>query len=110
MDNFSKTDGDANVLELALSLLVLKQEDLYVAYCPSLELSSYGSTIDEARTGFDEVIDAYLEYCKKNQSLKEDLKRHGWTVIDQKNHIKAEPPATVDLNIITTTPKVTLNA
>src|SRR5690349_17405391 len=99
MDNFIKTDGSANVLELLLSVLVLKQDDLYVAYCPSLELSSYGTTIDEARTGFDEVIDAYLEYCKENQSLKEDLKKHGWTVVDQQNNIKAEPPATVNLNI-----------
>jgi predicted RNase H-like HicB family nuclease len=98
MKNYIKTDGLDNVLELQLNVLVFQQGDYYVAYCPSLNLSSYGDTIEEAKIGFDEVMEAYLEDCKENGSLHEDLIRNGWNVNIQ-NHKKAEPPAMVELNI-----------
>lgn len=69
-----------------------------MAYCPSLNLSSYGDSIEDAKIGFDEIMQSYLEYFKENGSLHEDLIKMGWTLNSQ-NHKKVEPPATVDLNI-----------
>ena len=98
MKNYIKTDVFDNVMELQLSVLVFQQGDYYVSYCPSLNLSSYGETIEEAKTGFDEVMVAYLEECKENGSLCDDLVKNGWKINIQ-NHKKAEPPAIVDLDI-----------
>ncbi|RWZ88344.1 MULTISPECIES: hypothetical protein [unclassified Hydrotalea] len=98
MKNYIKTDGFDNVIELQLNVLVLQQGDYYVAYCPSLNLSSYGDTIDDAKVGFDEVMEAYLEECKENGTLHDDLVKNGWT-FNIHNHKKAEPPAMVELNI-----------
>lgn len=98
MKNYIKTDGLDNVIELQLNVLVFQQGDFYVAYCPSLNLSSYGDTIDDAKTGFDEVMEAYLDECEENGSLRDDLVKNGWTLNIQ-NHKKAEPPAVVELNI-----------
>ncbi|MBY0347529.1 MAG: hypothetical protein K2W79_04650 [Hydrotalea flava] len=98
MKNYIKTDGFDKVIELQLNVLVLQQGDYYVAYCPSLNLSSYGDTIDDAKVGFDEVMEAYLEECKENDTLHDDLVKNGWT-FNIHNHKKAEPPAMVELNI-----------
>lgn len=98
MKNFLKTDEFDNIIELRLNVLVFQEGDYYVAYCPSLNLSSYGDSIDDAKAGFDEVMEAYLEDSKANNSLQEDLLKNGWT-LDIQNHKKVEPPTTVDLNI-----------
>jgi hypothetical protein len=98
MKNYIKTDGLDNIIELQLNVLVFQQGDYYVAFCPSLNLSSYGDSVDDAKVGFDEVMTSYLEDCKENNSLHEDLLKNGWTFNIQ-NHKKAEPPAMVELNI-----------
>lgn len=98
MKNYLKTDSLDNVIELQLNVLVFQEGDYYVAYCPSLNLSSYGDSVEDAKTGFDEVMEAYLEECKDNGSLRDDLVKNGWTFNIQ-NHKKAEPPAMIELNI-----------
>ena len=98
MKNLIKTDGFDNILELQLNVLGFQEGDYYIALCPSLNLSSYGNSIDDAKTGFDEVMTSYLEECNENNSLREDLIKNGWTV-NIKNHKKADPPAMVELNI-----------
>lgn len=79
MKNYIKTDGFDSVIELQLNVLVFQQGDFYVSYCPSLNLSSYGDTIDDAKAAFDEVMEAYLDECKENGSLHDDLIKNGWT-------------------------------
>jgi predicted RNase H-like HicB family nuclease len=98
MKNYSKTDGIDQIIELQLNVLVFQQGDYYVAYWPSLNLSSYGDTLDDAKVGFDEVIEAYFEECRENCSLHDDLIKNGWTVNIQ-NQKKAEPSAMIELNI-----------
>ena len=97
MKNYIKTDGES-VLELQLNVLVFQQGDYYVALCPSLNLSSYGDTIEDAKEGFDEVMETYLEDCRENGSLHQDLIKNGW-VLHIENSKRADPPAMVDLNI-----------
>ena len=43
---FSKTKG---TLEVSVSVYVFKEHDVYVAYCPSLDLSGYDRTEEDAR-------------------------------------------------------------
>ena len=97
MKNLIKTDSFDNVIELQLNVLVFQQGDYYVAYCPSLNLSSYGDTISDAKSGFDEVMEAYLEECRENGSLHDDLVKNGWKLNIQ-NHKK--PNLLLWLNLI----------
>lgn len=96
MANLIKTDGNQNVLMLQLSVLVFQEGEYFVSLCPSLDLSSYGSSIQEAKDGFDEVMKAYIENGTRNKTLHKDLTSHGWVIINQ--HF-AEPPNQVELNI-----------
>lgn len=99
MNNYIKTDGNQNILELQLNVLVFQEGKFYVSYCPSLELSSYGESVLEAKEGFDEVMKEYLEECKRNGTLHQDLTNHGWTFTIIHNQKMAAPPAQVELNI-----------
>lgn len=99
MNNFIRTDGNQNVLELHLSVLVFQEGEYLVAFCPSLGLSSYGDSVQDAKEAFDEVMKDYIEYSKKNKSLHDDLVSHGWKFTVIQNQQKAEPPAQVELDI-----------
>ncbi|MCB4756834.1 MAG: type II toxin-antitoxin system HicB family antitoxin [Elusimicrobia bacterium] len=44
-----------------LSAVVKKEDKLYVALCPELDVASQGKTIDEAIVNLREAIQLYLE-------------------------------------------------
>lgn len=57
-----------------------------IAYCPSLNLSAYGKTLEKAKSEFSKILKEHLEYCISNKTLAADLEKHGWTV-RQKEYI-----------------------
>ncbi|MGD1046995.1 MAG: hypothetical protein ABR936_16960, partial [Bacteroidota bacterium] len=67
-------------IEVELEVLISKEGDYFVSYCPALELSSYGNTEKEARKSFDEALDIFVEETSKKGSLEEFLKKIGWTL------------------------------
>ena len=84
-------------IELQVSVLVYEQGDYYVAYCPSLELSSYGVSIADAKVGFDDAMNIFLDHCIENGTLKKDLMEHGWILEQQPERLT--PPSEIKLNI-----------
>jgi predicted RNase H-like HicB family nuclease len=109
MSNFIKTDGDNSVIELQLNVLVFQEGDYFVAYCPSLNLSSYGDSVQDAKDGFDETMKSYIENCESYHSLNEDLTKLGWKVKKFPNQNRPEPPAQVELDIPAGTLKTQFN-
>ena len=57
--------------------------DVYIAYCPSLNLVGYDHGEESARKDFEFVLSEYLKEQMSNNTLKEDLLAHGWK---QYNH------------------------
>lgn len=88
--------GDQNMMELHINLLIFQQDEFYVSFCPSLNLSSYGQSIQDAKDGFDEVMEAFIEDSTTNKTLFSELEKHGWSLL---NHHHAEPPQAVELDI-----------
>lgn len=78
MINTIKSNGDR--IEAKLSLYLFKDDGVYIMYCPALDLSGYGNTKKESRESFECVLSSYLEYCVENNTLRNDLTRHGWTL------------------------------
>jgi predicted RNase H-like HicB family nuclease len=99
MANIIKINDDSAFIEIQLSVLVVEQGKFYVAYCPSLDLSSYGNSVEDAKLAFDETLKGYVEYAIENGTLHDDLVEHGWKI---GNVRKAEPPEEVDLDNIPT--------
>ena len=78
---FSKTKG---ILEVSVSIYVFKENDVYVAYCPSLDLSGYERTEEAACRDFEYVLGEYAKFQMQHGTLNEDLTRHGWEVMQRR--------------------------
>ena len=51
----------------------LREGDVYVGLCPSLGVSSFGDTPEEARRSLQEALDAFVEECDAMGTLEEVL-------------------------------------
>ncbi len=81
-----------------VELVILKEGKYYVAYCPALELSSYGVTEKKAMFAFEENLEIFLEETIKKKTLEKVLLSLGW-ILQQKPKVNYQPPR-YDINTI----------
>ena len=68
-------------ITVQLDVFLLEDEDkIYVAFCPALNLSSYGNTLNDAKKAFDEVVSIFVEETTKKGTLEKVLLKLGWTL------------------------------
>lgn len=65
---------------LSVQFYVFKENENYIAYCPSLDLSTSGDTFNNAVSNSYEMLQLYIECCHENGTLSDDLKAHRWKV------------------------------
>ena len=63
---------------LRLVLLSFQEEDNFILYAPTLDLSGYGKSEVEAKISFEESLNEFFDFTKKHQTLNDELKRLGW--------------------------------
>lgn len=80
MDTTNKITNDGRNVRVTLDVYLFMDEDAYIAYAPSLDLSGYGETEEEAMKSFSIVIEEYISYGLSRRTLIKDLKAHGWKV------------------------------
>jgi hypothetical protein len=84
-----------------LHVIFLKERDTIIAYSPALDLSTAGSTIEEAKKNFEQASHIFFKECAKRGTLEDVLISLGW----QKSSTRPQtwnPPQVVghlDLNI-----------
>lgn len=83
-------------MKVYLELYKFKEDKAHIIYCPSLDLSAYGQTDEEARKGFSDVFGAYINYCMSKKTLVDDLKKYGWSVKSMSQK-KMKAPSSKDL-------------
>jgi predicted RNase H-like HicB family nuclease len=59
---------------------IFREGDLYVAFCPDLDVSSFGETVEEARRSLREALEAFLEECETMGTLNEVLEEAGFVL------------------------------
>ena len=69
-------------MDLSIRVEIFKEDDLYVALSPELNVSSFGETIDEARASIKEAIEGFLEVCREMGTLNEVLEEAGFLKMD----------------------------
>lgn len=74
-----------------VEILFIKEGEMIVAYCPALELSSYGKDIKEAKAAFDEALEIFIEETEQKGSFERLLLRKGWRLA-QMPSVVYEPP------------------
>ena len=61
-----------------LPVVIIKEGEQFVAYCPILDLSTCGKTFKEAQRRFGEILDMFIEDLVERGTLDEVLISCGW--------------------------------
>ena len=82
------------LISVTVSVFVYKDRDypdgdMFVVYCPSLNLCGYDDTCEKAIKEFVYILKEYIREQGENGTLSEDLKRHGWVKSEE---FLSEPP------------------
>lgn len=67
------------MLRLDFDMIVFREGDSYVGYCPELDVSSCGSDADEARRNLRTAVRVFLEETRKMGTLDQVLVEAGYT-------------------------------
>ena len=78
-------------ISVGLEVILVPQGDQFVAYCPALELSSYGDNMDEAYTAFGEALSIFLDDTAEKGTFEAVLIRLGWT-LSKKEYVPPRIP------------------
>ena len=65
-------------IKIDVSVFLFKEDDVFHAYCPELDLVGYDYTEEGAKKSFEFVLKDYLDYVVENGTLEQDLLSHGW--------------------------------
>ena len=87
-----------NLISGSVSVFIYKDlsypdGDMYIAYCPSLDLVGYDRTQKKAKADFEWVLKDYLQDQLNNDTLNADLREHGWHLLND----SSEEPELRDL-------------
>lgn len=91
MESPNKVVNRNGSLSVTLDVYVFMDGDSYIAYSPSLDLSGYGYSEDEAKQSFSIVMDEYISYGLSRRTLVKDLRAHGWKVRSLKQRKMSAP-------------------
>lgn len=70
--------NNRNSVNVNIQVVLFKEDDVWVAYCPALELSSYGDDKQDARQAFDEAMKIFLAETDRKGTLERYLLKLGW--------------------------------
>jgi len=79
-------------------ILVFLENDTYVAYCPELDVSSCGATIEQAKDMLRSAVRLFLEEAEKMGTVEDILEEAGY----KKKRSGWEPPRLVATELATT--------
>ena len=65
-------------IKIDVSVFLFKEDDVFHAYCPELDLVGYDYTEAGAKKSFEWVLRDYFDYTVENGTLEQDLLNHGW--------------------------------
>jgi hypothetical protein len=63
-----------------LDIIIFKEGESIIVYCPPLDLNGYGHSESEAQESFKTVLSEYFRYTLNKDTLKADLLKMGWKI------------------------------
>ena len=61
------------MIQLNFDIIVFKENETYVAYCPELDISSCGNSIDHSKEMLKSAVKLFLEEAEKIGTLNDIL-------------------------------------
>jgi predicted RNase H-like HicB family nuclease len=78
------------VKSIRLNVIVFKDDEYYISYCPSLKLCGSGDTEAEALKSFEILLEEYIRDTTEDNTLVANLEKYGWKI--NKEDKKIVPP------------------
>jgi len=85
------------MVPIEFDLVIFKEDHAFVSYCPELDLSSCGNTVDQARENLKTAVRLFLEEAEKIGTLGEILAEAGY---QQDSTGKWNPPRMVAVEAV----------
>ncbi len=82
-------------IAINLKVVFFKEDNIFYAYLPTLDLTGYGNTGAEAKKSLKVVLDEFLRYTLNKNTFFPELKRLGWNIKNKKTLMT--PPEMSDL-------------
>ena len=80
------------LVRVNLPVQISADENGFVAYCPALDLSTYGESEEAVKRAFEEVLQIFIGETDRKGTLERELVRLGWSLIHGL-HPRYRPPA-----------------
>ncbi|WP_420580859.1 hypothetical protein [Reichenbachiella sp.] len=80
------------VYEVSMPLVEFKEDDHFIVFAPSLDLSGYGKSAQEAKESYLEALDEFMRYTANKGSLDKALTELGWQLKSKKSIKTYIPP------------------
>ena len=61
------------MIPIEFGMIVFKENETYVAYCPQLDISSCGNTVEHAKEMLKTAVKLFIEEAEKIGTLKDIL-------------------------------------
>ena len=93
------TDPRGRLAKAQIEVLLVLDDDSgqYVAYCPALEVSSYGDTEEEARAAFEDALAIFIKDTSERGTLDQLLLALGWRLLKQPEPVYEPPRLSIEL-------------
>jgi len=79
--------------------IIFQEGETFIAYCPKLDVSSCGNTIEEARKNLKIAVRLFIEEAEKMGTLEEILRESGYEKTDLNGWITPRLVATELMSI-----------
>lgn len=79
--------------------IIFQEGETFIAYCPKLDVSSCGNTIEEARKNLKIAVRLFIEEAEKMCTLEEILRESGYEKTDLNRWITPRLVATELMSI-----------
>lgn len=76
----SSNSSNQEEYRIAIDYYIFREDENYIAYCPSLDISTSGKDYVDAIKNFYERFQIYIDTCVEMGTLWEDLQEHGWKI------------------------------
>lgn len=68
-------------MNISVRIEIFKEEDVYVALAPDINVSSFGETVEDSKKSLREAIEAFIEECENMGTLEDVLEESGFQKI-----------------------------
>jgi predicted RNase H-like HicB family nuclease len=87
-----------NSIHVSVQVVLFQEDGIWVAYCPALELSSYGDDENDAKGAFEEAMQIFLSETNRKGTLERCLLKLGWQLQQKPRPMYNQPNLSLQEN------------